>query len=60
MIEYECLCAKGTPIIGLAVSMVLEWLGEGMDEGGVVEHNTAQYMPCTLIECKKCKSPLSN
>ena len=46
--------------LGLAVSMFLEWLGEGMDEGGVVEHNTAQYMPCTLIECKKCKSPLSN
>ena len=42
--------------LGLAVSMFLEWLGEGI----LVEHNTAQYMPCTLIECKKCKSPLSN
>ena len=46
--------------LGLAVLMVFGVAREGMDEGRVVQHNTTQYMPCTLIECKKCKSPLSN
>ena len=48
MIEYGCLCGKGTPIRTGSVNVFGVAGGQGGDKGSVIEHNMAYYMLYTL------------